>query len=230
MGGDASIAAAIVEECPIAGPVRMKNAFGVVKRFVLGLRRPSKAANLRQLRQRGESLEGVVIRDANRDDIPVLAALHVKTWSDTYPLTLHPPTYQIRERQWQQQFDKTDGSWFCFVVENGAGELIGFAKGTTYASDDLPGYAGELNKIYVLRQYQMGIGRRLVGHVARRFLNQGISTMVLFGVPENPSCAFHEAMGGERLYAKNGEFHGGYGWRDVHDIVKRTGDVHRETT
>jgi hypothetical protein len=45
----------------------------------------------------------------------------------------------------------------------------------------------------------------------------------LFGVPENPSCAFHEAMGGERLYAENGEFHGGYGWRDLHDVVNRTG-------
>jgi L-amino acid N-acyltransferase YncA len=164
------------------------------------------------------------IREATSDDIPRLAALHVKTWTETYPLTLQPPTYQLRERQWRQQFEQADGSWFCFVVENVRGELIGFAKGRRYSSDDLPGYAGELNKIYLLREYQrMGIGRRLVAHVARRFLNQGISTMVLFGVPENPSCAFHEAMGGERLYAESGEFHGGYGWRDLHDVVNRTG-------
>ena len=39
---------------------------------------------------------------------------------------------------------------------------------------------GELNKLYVLRRYQrLGLGRRLVCLVARRFLGQGISSMLL---------------------------------------------------
>jgi len=64
----------------------------------------------------------------------------------------------------------TDGSWFCFVVENRKGELVGFAKGKTYNHSDLPDFSGELNKIYLLREYQrLGLGRRLVGCVARRF-------------------------------------------------------------
>lgn len=188
-------------------------------RFLHGLRRPSKATNTRRLRERGETIDSFVIRDVTRGDIPALATLHVKTWSDTYP-SMRPPTYQIRERQWREQFERTDGSWFCFVVENRSGELVGFAKGNTYASDDLPGYSGELNKIYLLREYQrLGIGRKLAGHIARRFLSQGISTMVLFGIPQNPSCAFHEALGGERLYAANGEFHGAYGWRDLQKLA-----------
>jgi GNAT superfamily N-acetyltransferase len=198
----------------------VKNFLTAVTRFLLGLKRPSKAANARRLRARGETLESLVIRETTPDDIPALAALHVKTWSDTYPLALRPPTFRIRERQWREQFAITDGSWFCFVVENRNRELIGFAKGRVYASDDLPAYGGELNKIYLLREYQrLGIGRRLVGHVARRFLSQGITTMVLFGIPQNPSCAFHEALGGERLYAENGEFHGGYGWRDLRKLA-----------
>lgn len=198
----------------------MKNSVNTIVRFLFGLRRPSKATNTRLLRQRGETLHSVVIREATSHDIPALAELHVKTWSDTYWNVINPPSYQIRERQWREQFEKIDGSWFCLVVENHHGELVGFAKGKSHASDDLPGYSGELNKIYLLRQYQrLGLGRRLVGHVARRFLNQGISTMVLFGTPQNPSCAFHEALGGERLFAKNGEFHGGYGWRDLHELA-----------
>lgn len=198
----------------------MKSLFDTVARALFNLRRPSKATNIRLLKQRGEALQSLVIREATLDDIPALAELHVKTWSDTYWTVLNPPTYQIRERQWREQFKKDGASWFCFVVENQHGQLIGFAHGRTYASDDLPGYAGELNKIYLLREYQrLGVGRRLVGHVARRFLNQGISTMVLFGTPQNPSCAFHEALGGERLLAKNGEFHGGYGWRDLHRLA-----------
>lgn len=196
----------------------MKNFLNAIIRFLRGLRRPLKARNARLLRERGETLDTLVIREATHDDIPALAALHVKTWADTYP-SVRPPTYQLRERQWREQFAKADGSWFCLVVENRTRELVGFAKGRTYSSDELPGYGGDLNKIYVLREYQrLGVGRRLVGHVARRFLNRGISTMVLFGIPQNPSCAFHEALGGERLYAKNGEFHGGYAWRDLNKL------------
>jgi len=198
----------------------VKNSLNAIARFLFGLRRPSRATNTRLLHQRGETRQSLVIREATPDDIPALAELHVKTWSDTYWNVISQPTYQIRERQWREQFKKIDERWFCLVVENHHGELVGFAKGQSYASDDLPGYSGELNKIYLLRQYQrLGLGRRLVGHVARRFLDQGISTMVLFGTPQNPSCAFHEALGGERLFASNGEFHGGYGWRDLHKLA-----------
>jgi hypothetical protein len=49
----------------------------------------------------------------------------------------------------------------------------------------------------------------------RRFLSQGISSMLLFGDARNPSNLFYEALGAERLFAANGEFHGAYGWRDL---------------
>jgi ribosomal protein S18 acetylase RimI-like enzyme len=162
----------------------------------------------------------VIIREATAADIPALADLHVKTWNATYPDVQKKPTYEIRERQWRQAFAVTDGSGFCFVVEDRNGELVGFAKGTAYAHRDLPDFAGELSKIYLLRQYQrQGLGRRLVGHVARRFLSQGIASMLLFAEPENPSCRFYEALGAERLLDKAGHFHGGYGWRDLRSLA-----------
>ena len=131
----------------------------------------------------------------------------MKTWSDTYGSVVDPPAFQLRERQWREQFDRTDGSWFCFVVENRDGQLVGFAKGKAYASDEPPGYSGQLDKIYLLRDYQrLGLGRRLVGHVARRFLDQGMSTMILFGTPQNPSCAFNEALGGKDSSARMASF------------------------
>ena len=70
----------------------------------------------------------------------------MKTWSDTYGSVVNPPAFQLRERQWREQFDRTDGSWFCFVVENRDGQLVGFAKGKAYASDEPPGYSGQLDK------------------------------------------------------------------------------------
>jgi GNAT superfamily N-acetyltransferase len=113
-----------------------------------------------------------------------------------------------------------EGSWFCFVIEGAGGELIGFAKGQRYAHPDQPDFDGELNKIYLLRAYhRRGFGRRLLGYVGRRFLSQGILSMLLFGDARNPSNGFYEAMGAEKLFAANGEFHGGYGWRDLRGLV-----------
>jgi ribosomal protein S18 acetylase RimI-like enzyme len=162
----------------------------------------------------------VTIREATSADLPALADLHVKTWNATYPDVQKKPTYEIRERQWREAFKVTDGSWFCFVVEDQNDDLVGVAKGTPYDHVDLPGFAGELSKIYLLREYQLqGLGRRLVGHVIRRFLSQGISSMVLFAEPQNPSCRFYEALGAERLLDKAGDFHGGYGWRDLRSLA-----------
>lgn len=162
----------------------------------------------------------LIIREATAADIPALAELHVKTWNATYPRVEKKPTYAVRERQWREAFAVTDGSVFCFVVEGPGGELVGFAKGVSYEHGDLPGFAGELSKIYLLGEYQRrGLGRRLVGHVARRFLSRGVTSMVLFAEPENPSCRFYEVLGAERLLDDAGQFHGGYGWRDLRRLA-----------
>jgi len=192
-----------------------------VKRFIMDLPRPSRASNLRRLKRLGEQLSSFTIREAVEADIPALAALHVKTWTQTYWTVLHPPTFKIREWQWKDQFKKNDGSWFCFVIANNKNELVGFAKGIKYSHSDLPEFSGELNKIYILREYQrLGLGKRLLGYVAQKFISMGISNMVLFGLAENPSGGFHEAMGGEKLYSKEGEFHGGYCWRELQQLAE----------
>jgi ribosomal protein S18 acetylase RimI-like enzyme len=161
------------------------------------------------------------IREATEAVVSALAHLHVKTFNETHaPVLMDGPTYEIREYQWRQAFQEVDGIWFCVVIENSAGELIGFAKGKRYVHHDHSEFAGELNKIYLLREYhRRGLGRRLLGHVARLFLSQGISSMLLFGDARNPSNGFYEAMGANKLFAANGEFHGGYGWPDLQKLA-----------
>jgi GNAT superfamily N-acetyltransferase len=103
------------------------------------------------------------------------------------------------------------------VAEDAERNLIGFAAGEPH---DDPVYRGELNKIYVLREHhRRGVGRRLVCSVARRFLSQGISSMLLFGDAKNPSNGFYERLGAERLITPTGEFHGGYGWTELSKLV-----------
>jgi GNAT superfamily N-acetyltransferase len=198
----------------------MKNALDALVRSARSLQRPSRSANARLLRDRGETPAALVIRSATSGDVPALAQLHVTTWNDTYGLRTGGPPLQLRERQWRDAFSRDDGSWFCLVVQRPDGKLVGFAKGARYADAALPEFAGELNKVYLLRDYQrQGIGRRLVVEVARRLLERGIGSMVLFGDARNPSCHCWDALGGERLYDQNGLFHGGYGWRDLQRLA-----------
>jgi ribosomal protein S18 acetylase RimI-like enzyme len=153
------------------------------------------------------------IRKATADDVSELAALHVTTFNETHG---PGPTLELRQWQWEKAFQDKDRDWFCFVVQDENGKLVGFAKGQRYDHSDIPGYSGELNKIYLLRQYQkLGLGRQLIRSVADEFQRRGISSMLLFGDAASPSNGFYEKMGGEKLFAKNGEFHGGYGWKAI---------------
>jgi ribosomal protein S18 acetylase RimI-like enzyme len=164
------------------------------------------------------------IRNATTGDVPALAKLHVQTFNETHRGGRSGgPSYDLRERQWREAFTVTDGSWFCFVVEDADNELVAFAKGTPH-DGGVPGFAGELNKIYALQRVQrQGLGRLLLCNVARQFLSQGVISMLLFGEATNPSNGFYEAFGAERLYSDSGEFNGAYGWRNLHVLVARCG-------
>jgi GNAT superfamily N-acetyltransferase len=157
------------------------------------------------------------IREARPEDLSALAELHVVTFKETHG-RFRAPSYELRESQWRAAFEKPQ-DWFAFVAESSDGDLVGFAKGTLH-DGGIPGYQGELNKIYVLRQWhRRGIGRQLVEHVARRFLENGVTSMLLFGDARNPSNGFYEHLGAERLVSPKGEFHGGYGWRNINALV-----------
>jgi GNAT superfamily N-acetyltransferase len=158
--------------------------------------------------------------EAREQDIPELARLHVQTFNETHRGGRPGgPSYELREHQWRQAFARPDDNWFCYVVEDEHGQLVGFAKGTLH-NGGVPGYAGELNKIYVLQRFQgRGLGRLLLCSVARRFLERGVTSMLLFGDAANPSNGFYEAFGAERLHSESGEFHGGYGWLDLRTLT-----------
>ena len=167
--------------------------------------------------------ESFALREASAEDVPALARLHVVTFSETHGGP--GPTYETREWQWREAFAQPVRNWFCFVIARDNAELIGFAKGMPYTGG-LPGFSGELNKIYILRQYhRRGLGRRTVGHVTRRFLAEGIDSMLLFGDARNPSNGFYETLGAERLLTAAGEFHGGYGWRDLRALAEKCPDT-----
>ena len=190
----------------------MKSLVFRAVRTVAALGRPTRRRNLKLLNFRGERAETFTIEEATSAHIPVIARVHVKSWNDTYArLGGHGPCVEFREQQWREAFAKADGSWFCLALTTAHGELVGFAKASqTDAS-------GELNKIFLLREYQrLGFGRRLLGQVTERFLTQDVSTMCVYADPRNPSCAFFEKLGAERWREENGRKN--YNWYIWHDL------------
>jgi ribosomal protein S18 acetylase RimI-like enzyme len=192
----------------------MKNFINGILRSLNSLKRPSKKVNMQKLHERGETVDSFTLRDATENDIPELGKLHAITWAQTYN---GKPNIKLRLYQWDKAFkEENNGRWFCILVVDKNNKLVGFAKGIINKNEKSSEQHGDLNKIYLLSDYQrLGLGKKLFAHAVNRFLSKGVNDMTLFGVPQNPSCAFHEAMGGERLYSEKGTFDGCYIWRDL---------------
>ena len=194
----------------------MIRALAPLLRRVHALSRPSGRTNARRLRERGESLDSIVLREAVADDIPALAELHVTTWNATYRTT-EGPTIATRTRQWQEKLAKPDRRDFVLVLEDRTGRLIGFTWGLPYEGE----FDGELSKIFLRWEYHgLGLGRRLLQETARRFLERGMHSFILFAEITNPTLGFYDHMGGERLRNERGRFDGGYAWRDVRTLLR----------
>ena len=194
---------------------RLKPALARVLRWANSRTRPSREENARKLKQRGESLDTIVCRDATAADIPALAELHVTTWNATYR-TARGPSVRLRARQWTEKFAKPQRRDFVVVLENRYGQLIGFTWGLPHEGE----FAGELSKIYLRWEYHgLGLGRRLMAETARRFLDRGIDSFILFAELTNPTLGFYDHLGGERLLDERGQFNGAYAWRDMKRLI-----------
>lgn len=202
---------------PLTVMDRLKPHIANLKRWLNARTRPTGEANTRKLRERGESLDSIICRDAVAADIPALAELHVLTWNATYN-TSRGPTVATRTWQWNEVFAKENRRDFVLVLENRDRRLIGFTWGRPHEGE----FEGELSKIYLRWEYHgLGLGRRMMAETARRFLERGIHSFILFAELSNPTLGFYDRVGGERLQDDRAQFNGGYGWRDLTTLQAR---------
>lgn len=166
----------------------------------------------------------MIVRDANQDDIPAIARVHVDTWRSAYQRILPAEylanlSYEARARGWSQilQCAEKEGTVIC-VAENASHQVIGFACGGPERTGDRI-YKGELMAIYILEPYHhQGIGRKLVRAIAERLGQANIHSMLVWVLVENPACQFYAALGGQRLQEKEIAIAGkslvevAYGW------------------
>jgi ribosomal protein S18 acetylase RimI-like enzyme len=195
---------------------RLKPRLAALLRWANTRTRPTGAENARKLRERGESLDSITFRDAVAADIPALAELHVTTWNATYN-TSRGPTIATRTWQWEQVFAKAYRRDFVLVLEDRNGRLIGFTWGRPHQGE----FEGELSKIYLRWEYHgLGLGRRMMAETAKRFMDRGIHSFILFAELTNPTLGFYDRLGGERLVDDRGQFGGAYGWRDLTALIR----------
>ena len=193
----------------------MLQHLAALKRWIGARSRPRGEDNARRLRERGESLDSIIFRDAVADDIPALAELHVTTWNATYNTT-RGPTIATRTYQWKEWFAQEDQRGFVLVLEDRTGRLIGFTRGEPRDGE----LAGHLSKIYLRWEYHgLGLGRRMMAETARRFIERGIHSFILFADLGNPTLGFYDRMGGERILGDRGQFDGAYAWRDATTLI-----------
>jgi ribosomal protein S18 acetylase RimI-like enzyme len=194
---------------------RLRGRIEDAKRWINSRTRPTGERSANTLAERGESLDSIIFRDAIAADVPALAELHVTTWNATYN-TSGGPTIEIRAWQWTQVFSKDNRRDFVLVLEDRNGRLIGFTWGRPHEGE----FEGELSKIYLRWEYHgLGLGRRMMEETARRFLERGIHSFILFAERSNPTIGFYDRMGGERVVDDRGQFSGAYGWRDLRTLI-----------
>lgn len=163
------------------------------------------------------------IRPAELEDAPAIARVHIDAWRTAYRGMVpdaHLDGLDIEQRtaRWRENLGKPG---FTFVAEREGRGVFGFAGA---GADRTPGegFDGELYALYLAPgQLRRGAGTALVRAVVARFVTQGVSTMRVWVLAENPARRFYQALGGVELATKKIEIGGAlldevsYGWRDL---------------
>ena len=169
------------------------------------------------------------IRAAGPADAAAIARINVATWRTTYAGIVPAEhvagrSYSVRESRWEDKLAAASAATGNFVAETGTGAVIGFASAGP-ERERSPTYRGEIYAIYLLEPYQrQGIGRRLVAAVAEHLLDQGIDSLLVWVLADNPACRFYASLGGQQFDRKTITIGGtdlielAYGWSDISSL------------
>jgi GNAT superfamily N-acetyltransferase len=171
------------------------------------------------------------VRAARPGDEDGIAQVRVDTWRSAYKEILPPEYLDSLNPGWYapiwNSILKSGGSQgYAYVAVNEEGQVAGFAIGG-FSRDANPEYRAELYAIYVLEAYQkQGLGKALVGEVVRRLMEEGMHSLIIWALEENPARKFYETLNGKvvdsraitigsRQYREVA-----YGWQDIHPLAE----------
>lgn len=184
----------------------------------------------------------LVIRPARVADAEGIARAHVASWRAAYRVVIADATLDnlsVAERaaMWGARLETLAGDpprgEALFVAVDARDEVRGFARAcwTLPPASGKPSapYDGELYAIYMAPGYEgRGVGRRLVGAVARWLAADGLRSLLVWALVDNPYRGFYAALGGELVLEREITIEGqaltevGYGWPDIQALIART--------
>jgi GNAT superfamily N-acetyltransferase len=172
------------------------------------------------------------IRLAEVRDAAAISHVHVQSWLTTYQ-GLVPESFlaSLNEAErvslWQDWLTR-DISVFVAELE---GEVVGFA-GAGGIREPFAGYDAELYSIYLLKETQgRGIGKALLGAVAKALVLKAHKSMLVWVLEQNPAVRFYEKAGAQRLMSKQIEIGGVHlpelalGWPDLRQSLPFLNDL-----
>jgi ribosomal protein S18 acetylase RimI-like enzyme len=168
----------------------------------------------------------LLIRSAEMDDVPAIAAVHVDTWRTTYrglipQHYLDNLTVQNRSIGWVRLLEWGESKLITLVSEVHDGRVVGFVSGGPLRGRDRR-FQSEISLLYVQPAFQRaGHGRRLFLAASNRLACAGYKGLMVWVLAENPSRRFYEALGGEVVAETTRMFAGvplrevAYGWEEI---------------
>ena len=169
------------------------------------------------------------VRFAKVRDAGDIARVHVQTWRTTYAGIL-PDSYlagleeEDRAQLWREHLSAHDA---VFLVAEHANRLVGFACGGKLRKQ-IGDYTGEIYAIYVLQDYQgQRVGRELMGAMARELRKNGLFSIAVWVLAQNPAISFYRRLGAElvtrgQIQIGGETFHElAFGWPDSAQLCKQ---------
>ena len=170
------------------------------------------------------------IRPARSTDATAIAAVHCRSWYETYtgllPDRIIEARANIGERivQWNRGLCDPDPNRFAFVNETN-GRIDGFILVAPSDPATLRKHAGYTDNIYALYilagSHGRGIGRQLLYAAMRRMFAAGRYALCLDVLATSPARKFYEHLGAQQLSTitlGDGDDtweQCGYGWSDI---------------
>lgn len=175
------------------------------------------------------------ITRAGLADARRIAEVHIASWRETYAAMMPAETLDALDlsewaERWRGYLSDDDPASATFLALDETGAAAGFGYCRRQRSEKLLalGFSGEFASLYLLRRIQRrGVGRRLIGAMARRLLAQGCDSAGLW--------VFRDAAHARRFYESHGaapagiegvwEIYGmalpdmAYGWRDLRPLA-----------
>ncbi|MCX7749311.1 MAG: GNAT family N-acetyltransferase [Clostridia bacterium] len=145
-----------------------------------------------------------VIRDANHKDLIDIAKVKIDTWRSTYRGLIPDDIldhFEVNDQA--EQFGEILKSPQNFlIVAEWEGTIAGLAAGGPEREGKY-GIDGEVYAIYVLKEYQnTGAGKELMAQSAKKLVNMGFQSMLVWVLEKNPYRRFYEKIGGREIGKK----------------------------